>query len=343
MIQYRYAFNSAGAVVSAEELAGAPVTDALTCVGCNQPLIARVNGKIRQPHFGHKVQVECSGETYLHRLAKEVFRETYQRCLDTGTPFTIAVPSPVLCAKYTHLVNCFSELGEEELEFDLTEYFSELRVETREREFIPDVSLRSATRANQVIFIEIAVSHFLSEAKAASGNRIIEIPIRSEADIEIIRGARLGPKSASFTGFAPATGVLPDSECRCAAANVLAFYLYDSGKVHLERKPLRVVAGELAKRKVKYFSVLPDDSDISTDVSAFDRNRGSVFVGQVRLAHQRGVPIRNCYLCKYHGPNWDSDWSGEGERHGIYCKTFRKSCTSNEAISCGRYRVAPVL
>lgn len=341
MIQYRFAFNSAGAIVSAEELAGSPVTDSFTCVGCSQPLIARVNGTVRQPHFGHKARVECSGETYLHRLAKETFRDTYQRCLESENPFVISVLTPRLCGKYSHFINCFSDLGEEEREFDLTQYFSELRVETREGQFIPDVALRSATNPDQLIFIEIAVSHFLSEQKKSSGHRIIEIPIRSEDDIAVIRSCRLGPKNASFIGFAPTPGMMPDSECQCARAHVLAFYLYDSGKAYLDRKPLRAVAGELAKRKVQYFSVLPDDQDAGLDVSAFDRNRGSVFVEQIRLAHRRGAPIRNCYLCRYHSPNWDDSWSESGDRHGIFCKTLRKSCTSNEAVTCNGYRIAP--
>lgn len=300
-----------------------------------------MNGAIRRPHFGHKVQVECSGETYLHRLAKKVFRDTYLQCLAEGTPFVISLLTPRVCGRYADLLNCFSQLGEEEREFDLTQYFSDLRVETREGEFIPDISLRSLTHPDQVVFVEIAVSHLLSAEKRASGNRIIEIPIRVEADIEIIRKARLGPKDATFIGFAPAIGMVTDADCQCATAHALVFYLYDSGKVHLDRKPLRAIPGELIRRKVKYYAVLPDEPDLASDVSAFDRNRGSTFVEQIRLAHKRGAPIKNCYLCKYHGANWDDSWSETGERRGIFCKTLRKTCTSNEAVSCDRYRLSP--
>jgi competence CoiA-like predicted nuclease len=59
------------------------------CLGCDNILIAKVNGKIKQPHFAHKSIQECNGETYLHRLGKQVFFEVYQKCLEENEPFIL--------------------------------------------------------------------------------------------------------------------------------------------------------------------------------------------------------------------------------------------------------------
>jgi hypothetical protein len=124
------------------------------------------------------------------------------------------------------VISCFSELGDEEHEYDLTQFYSELKVEKRDNTFIPDVSLHNKSR-NDLIYIEIAVSHFLSEVKMASEKRIIEIPIRNEDDIEVIRNARLTSSNARFQGFVPKVNSIPDSECLCAKKKVYAFYVYE--------------------------------------------------------------------------------------------------------------------
>jgi len=104
MIQYQYAKDELGNIVTAEELAGSKVQVKYYCVGCQNELIARVNGKIRRPHFSHKAQVECSPETYLHRLGKSVFVETYKQCLENQTPFIIELTHSKRCNKYYPLL-----------------------------------------------------------------------------------------------------------------------------------------------------------------------------------------------------------------------------------------------
>lgn len=335
MVQYRYGMNSSGVVVTADSLAGTVIDDTFTCLGCEQPLIARVNGKVQRPHFGHKPRVECSGETYLHRLAKRVFQETYEKCLETGAPFTIAFSTPRICSKFKSLTGQYCELGEDQHEYDLTRYYTDLRVETRDGQFIPDVSLHSQTRPDELIYIEIAVSHFLSEAKENSAKRIIEIPIRTEDDVEVIHTAKLTPEIASFKGFFPEACVVPDAECRCAKERLFAFYVFKSGKAYLDEGPLERLRSKVQNlgAELAYVNVVSD----CKAVDVFDRMRGFLFTTQVELAYRREVPIKNCYLCRYHGKNWDASTN-----ESIFCKTYRKSCKSNQAAECDRYRPIPV-
>lgn len=338
MVQYRYGMNSSGVIVTADSLAGTVIDDTFTCLGCEQPLIARVNGKVQRPHFGHKPRVECSGETYLHRLAKRVFQEVYETCLETGEPFTIAFSTPRICSKFQSLTGQYCDLGEDQHEYDLTQYYTDLRVETRDGQFIPDVSLHSQKRPDELIYIEIAVSHFLSEAKENSAKRIIEIPIRTEEDIEVIWAARLTPENASFRGFFPEVRAVPDAECQCTNARLFAFYVFESGKAYIDEGPLERLHSKVQNlgAKLAYVNIITHDR-YGNAVDAFDRSRGYLFRSQIELAYKREVPIKNCYLCRYHGNHWNAS-----SDKSIFCKTYKKPCQSNQAAECDRYRPIPV-
>lgn len=352
MVRYQHALDSYGKTVSAKSIAGTETSGVrFICLGCNNDLVARVNGQQHQPHFAHKIQVECDGETYLHRLAKQVFFETYQNCLDQETPFQIVLPVDRRCAKYAPLLNKRCNLGTLEKTFDLTNYYREVRIETRDGSFIPDVTLVSQKNPNEKIYVEIAVTHFLSEEKAASSNRIIEIPVESELQVERIRTAKLTAKMASFQGFAVTTDRVPDSDCTCDGENYYVFTVYQSGKAILRLMTLRSLFSDVRKdsEKIVYTNISKASDNVEEDLdwdgrrphgrsdeSSWDaEDRGGRFVREVKLAAERGAAVRNCFLCKYHGTSYDLSSSG-----GIFCKTFKKRCSSNEAASCERYRRA---
>ncbi len=352
MVRYQHALDGYGKTVSARSIAGTETSGVrYTCLGCANDLVARVNGQQHQPHFAHKIQVECSGETYLHRLAKQVFFETYQNCLVHETPFEIVLPVDRRCAKYAPLINKHCSLGTADKAFDLTNYYREVRVEARDGSFVPDVTLVSQKNPNDKIYVEIAVTHFLSEEKAASSNRIIEIPVENESHVEHIRTAKLTTKVASFQGFAVSTDRVHDDDCKCDGENYYVFTAYLSGKAILRLMTLRSLFSEVRKdsEKIVYTNISKasdrwqEDLDWDgrrskgrPDQSSWDaEDRGGRFVQEVKLAAARGTSVRNCFLCKYHGTSYDLSPGG-----GIFCKTFKKRCNSNEAASCERFRRA---
>ena len=341
MVQYRYALDSNDRLVVADDLRGQENADALRCISCNQPMIARVNGKIHRPHFAHKTQAECNGETYLHQLGKRAFVETYKKCLEEGRPFTISVPTPRQCTRFRGLATCFSKLEGCKREYDLTSYYSDIGVECIDGAFVPDVILRSKNRPLDKIYIEIAVTHFLSEAKEHSDNKIIEIPISSEEDVDHIRCGRITSENAVFIGFAPTPGIIPHDQCLCASKSVNCFYVYTSGKAFLEKAPLSDIQIKITKLKtqISYHNIFLDYNDAKEwgvtlrEIGAFESIRGKLFTEEVRLASERGAPIKNCFLCRYHGDN-----RGGKMEQSIYCKTYQKPCSSGEASQCDRYR-----
>ena len=336
MVKYRYGINSEGEVVSADSLVGIEQRGSYSCAGCERELIARVNGKIQRPHFGHKAIVECNGETYLHRVAKLAFVETFRNCQTENRPFFIRFSAPRICNRFKSLIGLVCDVGSDQHEYDLTQYYTDLRVEKRHGEFIPDVSLHSTERPEDVIYIEIAVSHFLSEEKTHSGKRIIEIPVATEADIEPIRSAAIDEQHASLTGFYPKINVIPDVECKCAKRNYFAFYVFQSGKAYLNHGSLRYLDSEIQRnRSSLIWIVLSEQRDSENYFGHDNKTPNKMFVTNVHNAHREKVPFKNCYLCKHHGRNWDKSSS-----HNIYCKTYRKSCNSNDANDCDRYRLS---
>lgn len=346
MVKYRFAIDSADRIIDAEAFTPYSASGSYWCVSCGQELIAKVKGKIKRPHFAHKQQVECNGETYLHRLAKLAFLESYKECLQEEAPFLVSISMPKYCERFKQIVSCFSRLPDSQHEYDLTIYYPVIDVETREGSFIPDIILKSKSRPGDTVFVEIAVTHFLSEAKSSSGHRIIEIPVASEDQISVIRSKKLTSSDALFVGFSPSPSLATNDECRCASKQVYCFYVFRSGKSFMERAAVATIHANLERqrRSIIYHNIFIEsprhdlteewESDC-IDVGNFDLSRGSLFIEQVLLASSRRVPIKNCFLCRYHGDNWDGESS-----HSIYCKTYRKACNSNDASTCDRYRLS---
>lgn len=327
--------NESDSVISANDIAGRPVIESYRCIGCGNSLIAKVNGEKMKPHFAHKIQVECSGESYLHKLGKLTFLETYKECLSLDKPFNIQLSLSKKCTKFAPHIIQDCRLGNFEKEFDLTNYFQEISIEKRDGQFIPDLLLISKKDPTTKIYIEIACTHFLSEEKEQSSNRIIEIPIETEDDLQKIRRACLNKDDALFIGFNQSAQAITESECHCANKICFGFIVYKNGKSNLEIGKLSHIHSRL--RQVKSTSIystitLINSTDSSRELDTSEIG-GRSFIEHVRIAAQRGVPIKNCYLCKYHGRNWDG-LKGES----IFCKTYKKTCGSNEAADCDRYR-----
>jgi competence CoiA-like predicted nuclease len=77
-VKYKYALDEFKRIIFIEDLENSKEIrqQVFTCISCGNTLIPKL-GKIKQKHFAHKHVCDCSLETYLHRLAKEVFEKEY--------------------------------------------------------------------------------------------------------------------------------------------------------------------------------------------------------------------------------------------------------------------------
>lgn len=328
MAKYLFAQTNTEQLVHAQDLVGQKSDQEYTCIGCGNPLVAKVNGKIMQPHFAHKSLQECSGETYLHKLGKQVFFETYTQCLTNNIPFYIDITFSRKCRKYRNIIFKNCDLKPITQSYDLTKFYQDISIETKDGQFIPDLLLKSKTHPDKNIYIEIAVTHFLSESKQKSDNRIIEIPLYIEEDIDKIKKAHLTTADALFLGFDQPAQPMSDAECQCMHKQFLIFYVYPSGKAFLDSNTLSSINANFKKHNITYFNIVD-----TVDHAEFSYSQGDIFKQEVEKAATRKVNIKNCFLCKYQGTNY-SFWNDEP----IYCKAKKFTCSSNQAAQCDWYR-----
>ena len=292
------------------------------CFGCGNALIARLPQQGIAKHFAHKQQCHCSGETYLHALAKDRFASAYRRAVAEGVPFTLSRTLTYTCRYFEESARgtCNHQLHES---FDLTKIFPTCGIEKQVRGFIGDVVLSSADGAD-FLLVEFAVSHRCSEDKLNSGLRIAEVLISEEDDvIESCDNIDARKKNVRLYNFR--TRKFPKVSCRGKCSNIcLVLLVYRSGKARLvEMKPQELSVYEPPDSVAHYRGMGLYEEE------APDIVRGQVFEEAVRAAHLDGVPIRNCFNCKYHGTSFDV---------GVFCRIKKKELNSNTAAECNKYR-----
>lgn len=350
-IKYKYALNGDG-----EKIKISDVTPEIrkatkfTCISCGNELVACIKKGKKQPHFRHKSQVDCNLETYLHKMGKYTFVKAYKECLAQGKPFNITLERRVSCVKdnncpvkplYSEWSCCWDKKRET---FDLTQFYDSIGEEQPIGSFIADVLLKS-DKGHQPILIEIMVSHACEEAKIQSGYRIIEIGLNKEEDLELIESCHLcdteegcgdhyRPRrskhkepTVQFYNFRdPPKEVLN-------VFKIQQFAVYRANPSHFSLNE-SVPCGkkdELIKRHRSENKLLYEILFFKEDLWGAGR-----FVFGVAKAFERGIKIRNCFLCRYHAIN-ENRFSPDDMP--IFCKIYKQlqtppQCHSTRAINC---------
>jgi hypothetical protein len=209
------------------------------------------------------------------------------------------------------------------LEVDLTKHFQSIEIEKAYSGFIPDILL-SDHEGLEVLFVEIAVSHKCEESKIKFGKRIIEIEITNEEDVAQILSGRIEENSPNIETYnfvkKEQAGDICTGQCH---RRVGLFVIYESKKSILLELPPNEALTKCRHRKIQYFEFL----GFSSEEYGIQKN---TFKEKVREAHFSNKPIKNCYLCRYHG--------AEGWDDAIFCKFKKESVGSNDAVRCKYYR-----
>lgn len=312
-IKYRYALDNNSRVVDISSNSVDKGKDYI-CLSCNK-VLRPIRGDVRQHHFRHKVQADCSTETYLHNLAKRIFAQTYQGCLDNNQPYTVCYQVPVRCNYCNDRGPC--DVSHQMQSYDLTKHFKNIVVEARNEGFVPDILLSSGSNS---LYIEIAVTHFIEEKKTSSGIRIVEIHINDESDIDLITSCLLTEedpriKIANFRKV-PVDLNLAD-QC---TKTICCFIVYPSGKSILDSVP--VPKYERVARKAVHIENI-DSFNMASLQEEFTIRLGKAF--------QRGIPVKNCWLCNFHCLQFRTLQS--------FCRLNKSVIeNSNQAVDCESYR-----
>ena len=300
MIRYRYAAAEDGSAVDIEQLDERTRAErSFVCFSCGGAMAARLGEKVAR-HFAHRSLGECSGETYLHQAGKRLFVEGYAQ----GVVLSYSVKR--VCRRCEGALGAPCVVGEEQQEFDLAARFRSVEEERRDGRLIPDVCLRD--ERGEKIYVEIAVTHRCDEAKIASGVRIVEFLIESEADLEAVQRRRyeLGKEEerVRFYNFRP---TLVEAPVRGCERRFWAFTVYASGKYRLAE-----ASGEELSRGAAY-------------CRAYEAQVG--LKKAVEDAAAAGCAVRSCFLCA----QWDRN------RRGVWCRFRKGEVSPYDASQCVYY------
>lgn len=157
------------------------------CLGCDKEMVPVLfkEGQ-KEDHFRHKVNDLCNPETYLHNLAKKHLAKMFE----TSKKFEVSYYAHNECPRTStckllekyHFKDCS---GVTLHTIDLKEKYDTCQIEGVYDGYRADVLLtNSKDESVRPLFIEVSVSHDCTPEKLASGNQIIEIKVRSEADFK---------------------------------------------------------------------------------------------------------------------------------------------------------------
>ncbi|MBW4565702.1 MAG: hypothetical protein KME32_32400 [Mojavia pulchra JT2-VF2] len=305
-IKYQYAINSKGRTVNAVELiANIEVrSETYKCLSCGNILIP-VLGEKRKKHFRHKadIEIQCSQETYLHKLGKIRFYEIYSSCLSEILPFWIEIAVKKKCQYQKQFQSICPVMNSKET-FDLTQYFKNIKLEKKDNYFIPDLLLTSDK--GDKVYIEIAVSHKSTQRKIHSGNRIIELAISQESDLNILDRRILSESNRVIFFNFKRDQIKNFCNGQCIQINNL------KPKIE-EIKP---------KKNMNKREEVKKSSD--------SRNKRN----DALLRHLAKLQLKeNCFFCHHYAIN-----AKDTIDTPIYCKVRKKTCNPHVARNCKHYQ-----
>lgn len=334
MIKYKFAYDYQQNTIDINTLSKVNRTEKFTCLSCGNELIPYL-GEIRKHHFHHKVTANnCSQETYLHKLAKNKFYETYDKCLKNNKPFIIKIETYPVCDFYENDFLTVCNLRPQKSQFELTQSFEKIYLERKENSFVPDVLLED-TDTGRKIFFEVFVTNSSSQAKINSNYMIIEFKINSEKDIEEIESCLLEESNkVKFINFYNKLknnhcngkcfrGIIPYSSNELLY-NIFSVFKYGDSDFISNLKMENIDSLKPKILHLEYISTVEPPNVIRFPIDRVFTHR------QINLRD------KNCFLCIHHQPNSFLDREGT-----IFCRSLNKTGNSNMGSKCHKFRSDP--
>ncbi len=308
-IKYKYALNEQGRVVSIRQaFLERNDNHKYFCLGCGSKMIPRL-GDVRTWHFAHSGDdVSCSQETYIHKLAKRLIKDKFER----ESSFEVGYYKEKKCSD---IQSCPFAKSEEckayELEtFDLKKYYDTCDEEKQIGEYVADLLFTLSSKPERdPILIEIFVSHECTQQKKKSGHRIIEIHLKTEEDILKLLSAPIvenpnrnlghheGVDTIGFAKFYNFKKQTLASE-RLGLRSIPRFYLFSSGKAYVSNMD--------EFKSCQKVNIKDNDKaifEVSFDSSYLGEH--SIYEYGYALAQQMGIQLKTCHFCKFHRNGYD--------------------------------------
>ncbi|MBO6572864.1 MAG: hypothetical protein JJ958_10515 [Balneola sp.] len=326
MIKYLYALSEDNEIVRINSLDKDEPRKTFRCLSCKNELIPKL-GDIRAWHFAHKMNVDCSSETYLHLLAKTFFINNYKKCLQNSKPFLLEYEESVICTCFFERTNRKCELNERISKFDLTSKFECISLEKSFDGFVPDIRLHSEYH-NETIFIEFAVTHKSEKLKIGSNYRIIEYLIESEDDLEVINNPLIPFDNEQILLHNFKLNEVSGDHCSgvCKSTHQV-FLLYNTLKTRISNLTLEELINLNDSNSLKKYSFIEYSQQFSLS---------EYYIMYLIAYFEEGLSVRNCFLCRYHAKNKKK--KTDLSYKPIFCKFLKSTFNSNDAVECSAYR-----
>lgn len=236
-IKYHYALDEAWTLISVEDVC---LEDRnkhrYTCLGCGAEMILKA-GKVKARHFAHKINTEhCGVETYLHKLAKRIVKRKFE----SGGKFEIEHIQTVRCTDAGTCPFFIESLCKDDVckSFDLRKFYDICEEEKSIDGYVADILLSDSTgKYSEPVLIEVHVSHKSTEQKIRSGQKIIEIKVSDEEDVNALSDGSFRESryyrdegNIHFFGFKRDAVKLEPLSCRY----ISKFILFESGKTFVQ-------------------------------------------------------------------------------------------------------------
>uniref|UniRef100_UPI004047594C hypothetical protein n=1 Tax=Roseivirga sp. TaxID=1964215 RepID=UPI004047594C len=298
----------------------------------NERMTAYLEGKFR-PHFHHISENSVSYETYLHQVAKEVFQETYLNALSNKSPFYMEYYVNAKCNLHSKITDIICDFGVIIEKFDLTEVFDLIHIEKNYEQFRPDIRL-SSTKNNEVLFIEIQVKHKSTEKKLNSGNRIIEIKIENDLDIQKLRqkSIKVNQSKVKFYNFKEKTtigGYCSANEKGCRTVKNI-FFQKNDGTYEFMKDTIENIITHIYSNES-----LIEHYDFTIDnIYSYSESK---FESKIQYLKRKKIAIRDCGSCRYIATNKWLYKSGT-VKNELFCKFKKKVVEPDKGFSCKYFR-----
>lgn len=353
-IKYRYAKTPNGEYVDINDVNEENRRNMeFFCISCGCGMVASLGDKTH--HFRHRVEQTCDKDKYLHELGENIFIKTYKECIEQGKPYKITLHRRVPCSlestcaikKCNQDVSCLSF---EKEEFDLTKFYQSIEKEKNVDQFRPDVLLKS-DQGRDPIFIEIKVTHPCTEEKIRKGYPIIEIAIKDESDIDIIKSCNLIESIERENGI-----FYSDSSKKpLKIEETIKFYNFHNKR----SRPLSLTQLQRFYVKRDCLSYFFSENECSCcdleEIKAKNKSNNAYLyeiyfyepldtqkclLFGLAKAHERGIKVRNCYLCKHYETNQFR--YGLNKNKPIFCRVLYNLnddgyCIASKAKECSGY------
>lgn len=323
--KYHYAYDENNAVIDIRNVStDYKANHSFYCLSCGAEMVAKLGHK-NTHHFAHKSRDEsCCSETYLHKLGKLLLKSKFEN----SPTFEIEYLRNIECQKRSFCPFYRSECMEHSYElFDFKKYYDTCVEEQSFNNYRADLLLSDSTgKCQDTVFIEICVTHECTQEKQYSGQRIIEIQIKSDDDLySLINTPIKECRNIKFLGFNKMSKI----QKVLVKRNLFRFQLFQSGAAYVSNFE-DMPACDVKKINPKSILELNIDYGYIDDVTAYDYG--------LITAINMGYEVKNCRLCKYQKSGFETSMSP------IFCCLSKKYGTptypkQSDAGKCQYFRL----